>query len=95
MTAKVVEAGIKENKANLELTLTLQTTADNFKYKGHAVKYFAAKTVAMDQPVPISWVSFNGRELKSTEFSRLNSSGCFYSELFPFSEQCTARNLAT
>jgi hypothetical protein len=98
MAEGLVEAGVSEGDANLELTL--QTTADNFKYKGHQVRilrreYRRRRGKNRGERVERWTMTFNGRELPKSHFSRHDTKGCYSSDLLPFSDECTPRSLAT
>jgi len=96
MAEGLVEAGVSEGDANLELTL--QDTADNFKYKGHQVKIlrreFRRRGKSRSERVERWVMTFNGRELPRSHFSRLDTKGCYISDLLPFNDDCNPRNLA-
>lgn len=92
-----VEAGVSESEANFELTL--ESIADNFKYKGHQVKILRREYRRRGKPLSErveQWaMTFNGRELPRNHFSRLGIKGCYFSDLLPFNDECTPRSLAT
>jgi hypothetical protein len=98
MAKDLIEAGVSEGDDNLELTQ--QSIADNFKHKGHHVKivrreYRHRRGKNRGKREEQWTMTFNGRELPKSHFSRHDSKGCYSSNLLPFSDECTPRNLAT
>jgi hypothetical protein len=98
MAKDLTEAGVSVADANLELTL--QTTAESFKHKGHQVKIlrreFRHRSGKNRGKREERWVmTLNGRELPKSHFSRQDSKGCYSSDLLPFSDECSPRTLAT
>lgn len=96
MAEELVEAGVSEGDENLELTL--QDTADNFKYKGHQVRIlrreFRRRGKSSGERLERWVMNFNGREMPRSHFSRHGTKGCYFSDLLPFNDECTPRNLA-
>jgi hypothetical protein len=98
MAADLVEAGVAEGDSDLELTA--QSTTDNFKHKGHHVRIFRReykrrRGIKRGERVERWSMTLNGRELPKSHFYRNSTKGCYSSDLLPFSDECTPRNLAT
>ena len=98
MAEDLVEAGVNESVADLEMIL--QSATNDFNYRGHQVRvlrrqYRRVRGRKRGQRVEQWSMTFNGRELPKPHFYRNGEKGCFASDLLPFNdEECTPQSLA-
>lgn len=80
-----------------DLDIVSESRADSFRHNGHQVQILQRVYRHRKSPKVMveRWaMKFNGKELPPSFFKRIEKSGCYFSELLPFDDQCTARNLA-